>query len=168
VSYRALIGPTGSPRVFNRTTQEWGDRDLGGGGGAAVGARIELSSSFSLGSSTLERIPFDVVVDDDGGFFNAGTPGVLTVPAGMGGWYAVSGGARLAGLSTIWGMGIRDGLGGFIVHREINTGVWTHGLSGIVKVEEGEDLECVIRKGSATSQSVAADARSFFAVAKLS
>jgi hypothetical protein len=71
-----------------------------GGGTAAIGALVETTTGQALVAFTPTIISFATVVHDDASFFSAGTPTVLTVPAGQGGWYAISCNIALDGTAS--------------------------------------------------------------------
>lgn len=61
-----------------------------------IGAELRMSAPKSVNHSTAEAISWDVAADDVGGWFNAGQPTRLTVPAGVSrvrftAWFDVSG-----------------------------------------------------------------------------
>lgn len=61
----------------------------GGGGGTTVGATLRRAANQSVAASTDVAISWDTEDKDDGTFWVAGSPTVVTIPST--GWYSVSG-----------------------------------------------------------------------------
>jgi hypothetical protein len=57
--------------------------------GVGYGCRLRRNSAFSVPNNAFTRVPMDTVINDTGGFYNAGSGGAV-VPAGLGGLYVAS------------------------------------------------------------------------------
>lgn len=98
---RQIVQPRQSVRewLMQAGGRLWSEERGGfvGGGGAAsfVGARVYRTTNGSQASG--DAIPFETVDYDTSGFWSAGQPTRLTVPAGLGGRYIFGANTDVAG-----------------------------------------------------------------------
>lgn len=95
-----LLWDASTGKMFTRSGTIVGG-EISGGVFMSYGVRVaRISTAQSINTDTVTSVSFDTETYDDAGFYNAGSPTVVTIPTNMGGTYLIGLHAAFAANTT--------------------------------------------------------------------